>query len=95
MVVQPNTPKNRKMINETTRELDYYLIQLFKPDPWSYAIQHCQSMSDVYSRVHWAHNPNGSIGDRVSGQIIKLSQQEFDEIFGEEKPIPKKDRILN
>jgi propanediol utilization protein len=52
-------------------------------------------MSDVYSRVHWAHNPNGSIGDRVSGQIIKLSQQEFDEIFGEEKPIPKKDRILN
>jgi hypothetical protein len=37
------------------RELDFYLVELKKPDPWAYAIYHCGTAANLYSPVHWAH----------------------------------------
>lgn len=67
----------------------YEGTELFKPDPWEYAIHQCMSASNMYSRVHGAHFPHGMIGERFSGQIIQLSKQEHDEIFSDEKPTKK------
>lgn len=42
---------------DVIRELDYYLVKLRDPDPWAYAIYHCSTSSNVYSRVHWGYVP--------------------------------------
>ena len=34
--------------------LDYYLVELGKPDPWEYATYHTMTLANMYSRVHWA-----------------------------------------
>jgi hypothetical protein len=41
------------------RELDFYLLDVGKPDPWNYAIYHCRTMSNAYSDVHWSWHPAG------------------------------------
>lgn len=33
--------------------LDYYLVELGKPDPWEYATYHTTTLANMYSRVHW------------------------------------------
>ena len=35
------------------RSLDYYLVELGKPDPWDYATYHTRTLANMYSRVHW------------------------------------------
>ena len=35
------------------RSLDYYLVELGKPDPWEYATYHTMTLANMYSRVHW------------------------------------------
>jgi hypothetical protein len=35
------------------REIEFYLIELEKPDPWAYALYHCGTASNIYSQVHW------------------------------------------
>lgn len=39
---------------DVTREIDFYLVEKGEPRPWAYAIYHCGTMANVYSRVHWA-----------------------------------------
>ena len=43
----------RRVVADTVRELDYYLIELGEPDPWAYAGYHCGTAANLYSRVHW------------------------------------------
>jgi hypothetical protein len=33
--------------------LDFYLIELGKPDPWEYATYHTTTQANLYARVHW------------------------------------------
>jgi len=47
------------ILREVRRELDFYLVELQKPDPWPYAIYHCGTTSNVYSQVHWGYYPKG------------------------------------
>ena len=44
----------RRVVADTVRELDYYLVELGEPDPWAYAIYHCGTAANLYSRVHWS-----------------------------------------
>ena len=38
-------------------ELDFYLIELEKPDPWAYAQYHAGTASNAYSSIHWSFLP--------------------------------------
>ena len=53
--VAPESPENASMRHDVRRELDYYLVELGEPDPWRYAIYHCGTTANVYSRVHWSY----------------------------------------
>jgi len=44
-------------MNDIKAELDFYLVELGEPDPWAYAIYHCRTAANVYSRVHWGYVP--------------------------------------
>ena len=45
----------RRVAADTVRQLDQYLIELGEPDPWTYAIYHCGTTANLYSRVHWSY----------------------------------------
>ena len=45
----------RRVVADTVRQLDQYLIELGEPDPWAYAIYHCGTTANLYSRVHWSY----------------------------------------
>ena len=46
-----------KIRKEVRKEIKYYLVELGEPDPWAYAIYHCETMANAYSSVHWAYVP--------------------------------------
>jgi hypothetical protein len=84
LLQEKKAPRNIRMFNEAVRELNFYLIQLLKADPWEYAIHHCLSASNMYSRIHWAYFPDGLSGERVSGQVIQVSEDEYKKMFWED-----------
>ena len=43
---------------EVRKEIKYYLVELGEPDPWAYAIYHCGTMANAYSKVHWSYMRN-------------------------------------
>lgn len=49
-------PQAEKMVRQAQHELRYYLAELGEPDPWAYAIYHCGSVVNWYSRVRWVYN---------------------------------------
>jgi len=40
---------------EVRAELDFYFGELGERDPWRYAIYHCSTLANVYSKVHWKY----------------------------------------
>jgi hypothetical protein len=52
-LVDPRLPENRDLVEAVERDLDYYLKDVGRPDPWSYAQYHCVTMSNWYGNVHW------------------------------------------
>ena len=57
-LIEPSNAANGKMVAEARRELDFYLVEKKEPDPWKYAIYHCGTASNVYSKVHWSYHPS-------------------------------------
>jgi hypothetical protein len=49
----------KEMMRYVRRELDFYLVELREENPWAYAIYHCSTAANVYSRVHWGYYPKG------------------------------------
>lgn len=41
------------VVNEVTRELNFYLVEKGEDNPWAYAKYHCSTASNIYSSVHW------------------------------------------
>lgn len=41
-------------LKEAKRELNFYLIELDRLDPWEYAIYHCSTAANIYSNIHWS-----------------------------------------
>ena len=50
----PNESNNSKTVSDVKKEIQFYLIDLKKPDPWGYAKYHCGTESNIYSPVHWS-----------------------------------------
>jgi len=57
--VEPTGEDARLKRDAARRELDFYLVELRKPDPWAYAIYHCGTAANAYSDVHWSFFPRG------------------------------------
>jgi hypothetical protein len=53
MVLQFEDSVNEKRTKTSEKELDFYLIELNEPDAWKYAMYHCWSTCNLYSRVRW------------------------------------------
>jgi hypothetical protein len=51
--------QNKEEIKAVNKELDFFLNELNKDDPWAYAIYHCSTASNIYSKVHWNYYPKG------------------------------------
>ena len=49
----------RQQRDRARREIDFYLVELGKPDPWAYAIYHCGTAANAYSDIHWGFFPRG------------------------------------
>ena len=60
-LVNRDLPENQRMVDETIRELYFYLVKHDCPpfSPWEYAIYHCGTAANLYSDVHWAYLPTG------------------------------------
>jgi hypothetical protein len=52
-LVDADAAENRALVEAVSFELDFYLKQVGRPDPWSYARYHCQTASNLYGDVHW------------------------------------------
>jgi hypothetical protein len=46
-------PVVARALADTRKELDFYLLDVGRPDPWAYAHYHCGTASNVYGKVHW------------------------------------------
>jgi hypothetical protein len=47
-------PKNEEILDETKKELQFYLIDKMEPNGWGYMQYHCGTSANVYSNVHWS-----------------------------------------
>jgi len=53
-------PKKKNLYDKVLRQLDYFLVELNDPNPWTYAIYHCGSTANEFSNIRWAYYPKGS-----------------------------------
>ncbi|MGD8986310.1 MAG: hypothetical protein PVI53_19955 [Desulfobacteraceae bacterium] len=49
----------KEMMRYVRREIDFFLVELREENPWAYAIYHCSTAANVYSKVHWGYYPKG------------------------------------
>lgn len=73
-VMSSDNPSHERMIDAARKELDYYLVE---PENrlvgrWEYAKYHCNTYSNMISRVHWSYFPNGNRGQRISSIVVTL-----------------------
>jgi len=61
-LIEPSNAESRKMVDDVRSELDFYLVEKKEPDPWRYAIYHCGTGANVYSKVHWSYHPTAEPG---------------------------------
>lgn len=47
------------VLEQVRKKLDFYFGELGEKDPWRYAIYHCGTAANVYSKVHWGNYPKG------------------------------------
>lgn len=52
-------PEDQIAKEEAIRDLDFFFNELTNPDPWGYAIHHCNTASNLFSHVHWGYFPVG------------------------------------
>ena len=79
-LITPDLPEYQSMITGTRGELDFYLVEKGEPNPWAYALYHCNTASNIYSRVHWSYFPDGQDSMREASELIQLSAEEAEEM---------------
>jgi hypothetical protein len=52
----------QERLRAVRKELDFYLLDVGRPNPWRYAIYHSGTSSNLYSAIHWVFSPLASIG---------------------------------
>jgi len=53
-LVDPMAVENEDIVEAVEDDLDFFLKDVGRPDPWSYAQYHCGTASNAYGRVHWS-----------------------------------------
>jgi len=48
-----SNPDLARILAEVRWELDYYLLDVGRPNPWGYAQYHCGTFANAYGKVHW------------------------------------------
>lgn len=61
-LMSPDNPSHEQMINAARKDLDFYLLEKGEANPWEYAIYHCNTAANMYSKVHWSYFPNRKRG---------------------------------
>jgi hypothetical protein len=46
---------HHEIISAVKDQLNYYLVELDKCDPWNYLEYHVTTLANLYSDVHWSH----------------------------------------
>jgi hypothetical protein len=59
---EPPSQKDQEILNDVREKLEFFLVELGEEDPWAYAIYHCTTASNIYSKVHWGYYPKGYKG---------------------------------
>ena len=49
--------QNLKALEKVRQELNFYFVELGERQPWEYAIYHCNTAANIYSKVHWGYYP--------------------------------------
>ncbi|HEY8644881.1 MAG TPA: hypothetical protein VIL77_03280 [Gaiellaceae bacterium] len=49
----PDDPARETVLTDVRRELDLYLLDVGRPDPWAYAHYHCGTFSNARGQTHW------------------------------------------
>ena len=52
--------KVQAILEEVQREIKFYLVEKGEENPWAYAIFHCGTAANVYSKVHWFYYRKGN-----------------------------------
>ncbi len=86
-LLSPNL-KNKEttnILNSVRKALNFYLVDKKEENPWAYAIYHCGTGANFYSKVHWEWFPaeykgkKGYRSRRMGKYIIKHYLGVFDE----------------
>ncbi|MDH4197470.1 MAG: hypothetical protein OEW05_08700 [Candidatus Aminicenantes bacterium] len=70
-VLEKEGEESEAMITAVINELNFYLIDKLEPNPWAYAIYHCSTGANMYSKVHWAYFPDGDPGKSMKSKMIR------------------------
>ncbi len=84
-LVKEDSSEIQAMLADARKDLSYFLVELNEPNPWAYAVYHCNTSSNMYSSVHWSYFPTGNQGKRHASKVIKLSAEESAQLFGDSK----------
>lgn len=83
----------KKMVAAACQELNFYLVDKNEPDPWAYAIYHCNTAANMYSDIHWTYFPHGDMGKKLSSRVLHLGNKEYETIFGRQLNRSKKSKV--
>ncbi|HKJ38461.1 MAG TPA: hypothetical protein VJ972_06780 [Anaerolineales bacterium] len=84
-LVKQDAPEHQTMLADTRRSLNFYLVEKNEPDPWKYALYHCNTSANMYGQDHWAYFPTGSQGKQYTSRVIQLSAEESARLFGDSR----------
>jgi hypothetical protein len=84
-LVKQDSTKHQAMLADARHSLDFYLVEKDEPDPWAYALYHCNTGANMYSPVHWSYFPTGSHGKRHASKVLQLSAEESAKLFGDSR----------
>lgn len=82
LTARPTDKRAAKILKDVRRELDFYLIELSRPDrpaPWAYAQYHCYTAANMYSKVHWGWYPKGTkrSSEPHSSRVMRRGGRKF------------------
>jgi len=56
-LVERDDETKARIVKDLVGELNFYLVELERPDRWAYMQYHAGTASNLYSSIHWAFVP--------------------------------------
>ena len=76
LIIDSKGAKHPEMMEAARKELDFYLTEVGGPEPWGYAIYHCNTAANMYSEIHWSYFPEGFEKRRLASKVVQISPSE-------------------